>query len=43
MYTTYHILKRYIKHKQNIFITLPISNIMIKKITVYIYYYTVFQ
>ena len=32
MYTTYHILKRYIKHKKHNFITLPISNkIMIKK------------
>ena len=31
MYTTYHILKRYIKHKKNNCITLPISNIMIKK------------
>ena len=32
MYTIYHILKRYIKHKKHNFITLPISNkIMIKK------------
>ena len=31
MYTPYHILKRYIKHKKNNCITLPISNIMIKK------------
>ena len=44
----YHILKIYIKHKKHNFITLPISNkIMIKtmaqKMTVYIYYDTVFE
>ena len=44
----YYMLKSYIKHKKHSFITLPISNkIMIKKnvakMTVYIYYNTVFQ
>ena len=40
-------LKTYIKHKKHNFVTVPIFNIiMIKhgsKITVYIYYNTVFQ